>query len=116
MPGVKKLEILSRQPVFEGMAFGKDGCVGSYELVSGRAHCEIDPDAPLNREVANLAHAPRAANGLVEYSVDFHIYKPADLARGNGCSFTSGSIAARSAAWFASTMRPWSHCRRSRRT
>lgn len=87
MPGVKKLEILSRQPVFEGMTFGKGGCVGSYELVSGRAHCEIDPDAPLNREVANLAHAPRAANGLVEYSVDFHIYKPVDLARGNGWLF-----------------------------
>ncbi|MBU9597994.1 alpha/beta hydrolase domain-containing protein [Burkholderia multivorans] len=87
MAGVKKFEVLSRQPVFDGMRFGKDGKVGAYELLSGRAHCEIDPDAPLNQGIVNLARAPRAASGLVEYSVDFHIYKPVELSRGNGWLF-----------------------------
>ncbi|SAL54550.1 hypothetical protein AWB64_06006 [Caballeronia sordidicola] len=87
MSGVKRFEVLSRQPVFGGMVFGKDGRVGAYELLSGRAHCEIDPDAPLNRGIVNLTRAPRAANGRVQYSVDFHVYKPVDLSRGNGWLF-----------------------------
>ncbi|GAB5097721.1 alpha/beta hydrolase domain-containing protein [Caballeronia sp. HLA56] len=87
MAVLKKFEVLSRQPVFDGMCFGENGQVGAYELLSGRAHCEIDPAAPLNKGIVNLSRAPRAANGLVEYSVDFHIYKPVDLERGNGWLF-----------------------------
>lgn len=87
MTGVKRFEITSRESVFNGMAFGENGRVGAYELLSGRAHCEIDPSHALNLGVVNLANAPRAASGLVEYSVDFHIYKPVELARGNGWMF-----------------------------
>lgn len=87
MQGVKQLEILSRQPVFDGMTFGKAGCVGAYELLTARAHCEIDPQAALNQDIALLGGAPRNAQGLVEYSVDVLIYKPVDLARGNGWLF-----------------------------
>ncbi|KQR77179.1 hypothetical protein ASG35_13060 [Burkholderia sp. Leaf177] len=69
------------------MAFGENGSVGAYELLSGRAHCEIDPAHALNEGIVNLANAPRSASGLVEYGVDFHIYKPVELARGNGWMF-----------------------------
>ena len=87
MAGVKRFEVVSRQPVFDGVVFGKNGSVGTYELLSGRAHCDIDPQHPLNRGIVNLAHAPRNAQGLVDYAVDFHIYKPVDLTRGNGWLF-----------------------------
>lgn len=87
MAGVQRFEILSRQPVFDGMEFGTNGQIGAYELISGRAHCDIDPTHRLNAGIVNLRHAPRNAQGLVDYSVDFHIYKPTELKRGNGWLF-----------------------------
>ncbi|QGZ65634.1 alpha/beta hydrolase domain-containing protein [Paraburkholderia acidisoli] len=87
MTGITRFEVLSRQPVFDGMRFGENGAVGEYELLSGLAHGALDPAHALNREIALIEHAPRNAQGLVEYRVDFHIYKPVDLARGNDWLF-----------------------------
>ncbi len=44
---------------------------------------EVDPRDPLNAGIVNLDKAPRNAKGLVEFSSQFYIIKPVDMARGN---------------------------------
>lgn len=75
-----KLKIDHVESAFEGLAFG---AVGAYEKVVGRAYGEVDPDHRLNREVINLAKAPRNAAGQVEYWVDFCLLKPVDMGKAN---------------------------------
>ncbi|MFL6928688.1 MAG: alpha/beta hydrolase domain-containing protein [Xanthobacteraceae bacterium] len=77
---VERVEILSRQPFAGGVSFGS---VGSYEKLRGRAWFALDPDAALNRPITDLKLAPRNARGLVEFSADFLLLRPAEPARGN---------------------------------
>lgn len=44
----------------------------------------MDPQSPRYRGVVDIDHAPRRADGLVEFSTDFFMLKPIDLERGNG--------------------------------
>ena len=78
---VTRIEILRTEPFAGGEAFGS---VGAYEKVVGRFHGELDPALPLNAIIVDLDKAPRNARGRVEYSADFAILKPVDLAKGNG--------------------------------
>jgi hypothetical protein len=41
--------------------------VGAYELITGRAYGAVDPSDPLNQIITDIEHAPRNADGLVEY-------------------------------------------------
>ncbi len=81
---VKSIQITRNEAVFGGTSFGS---VGPYQKISGVAHGEVDPADPLNAIIVNIDKAPRNAAGLVEYTVDFYILKPADLSRGNGRIF-----------------------------
>jgi Alpha/beta hydrolase domain len=81
---VTRLEITRREPFAAGQAFGS---AGAYEKVVGRFLGELDPAHPLNAGIVDLDKAPRNARGRVEYSADFYILKPADLAKGNGALF-----------------------------
>src|SRR5690348_4680792 len=78
---VTRLEIRQQEPFAAGQAFGD---VGAYEKVVGRFHGELDPAHPLNAEIVDLDKAPRNGRGMVEYSSDFYILKPADISKGNG--------------------------------
>src|SRR5262245_42052816 len=78
---VTRLEVLHTEPFAGGETFGT---VGAYEKVVGRFHGELDPALPLNAVIVDLDKAPRNARGQVEYSADFFILRPADLAKGNG--------------------------------
>ena len=78
---VTRLEILRTEPFAGGAAFGT---VGAYEKVIGRFHGELDPAQPLNAVIVDLDKAPRNAAGRVEYTSDFYILRPTDLAKGNG--------------------------------
>ena len=78
---VTRLDITSRALAFGGRSFGD---VGAYELLMGTATAVADPAAPLNAGIVDLEHAPRNADGLVEYSFDFDILKPIDMGRANG--------------------------------
>ena len=73
-----RLEVTTRAPAFGGQQFGTHG---SYEQITGKAHMRIDPLAPANRGIIDLVLAPRAADGLVDYDVDFVIQRPADPAK-----------------------------------
>jgi hypothetical protein len=78
---VERVEILSREPFAAGAEFGD---AGAYEKLRGRAVFVLDPAATANAPIADLALAPRNARGLVEFSADFLVLRPAASARGNG--------------------------------
>src|SRR5215470_14535023 len=78
---VTRIEITKREPFAAGQSFGT---TGAYEKIVGRYHGTLDPAHPLNATIVDLDKAPRNASGLIEYSADFYLLKPVDLARGNG--------------------------------
>src|SRR5215204_1701346 len=49
---------------------------GSYERIIGKAFFTADPALAANRVVADIALAPKNAEGLVEYSGDLVVYRP----------------------------------------
>ena len=77
LPSVR-LEIQSRESAFGGERFGE---YGAYEKIVAVAHMRIDPLAEGNRKIVDLALAPRAADGKVEYDVDVVIVRPVEAAR-----------------------------------
>ena len=60
---------------------------GAYEKLTGMIYGEVDPNHRRNRIIINLNKAPRNRRGRVEYSGNFCILKPVDMARGNGKMF-----------------------------
>jgi hypothetical protein len=81
---IVRLEGLKVEPAFGGRVFGD---AGAYERVTGRAHGEVDPGAPANALIQDIALAPRNARGMVEYVTDIDILRPADPARSNRVLF-----------------------------
>jgi hypothetical protein len=78
---VKKVQITAKEsPTFGGYSWPE---VGQYEKIVGKAYGELDPKDPKNAVIVDLQLAPRNAAGKVEYSFDFYILKPIDLAKGN---------------------------------
>jgi len=78
---VKKIQITAKEsPAFGGYSWP---AVGQYEKIVGKAFGELDPNDPKNAVIVDLNLAPRNANGKVDYSFDFYILKPIDLAKGN---------------------------------
>src|SRR6202521_140839 len=78
---VRKIQITAKEsPTFGGYSWP---VVGQYEKIVGKAFGELDPNDPRNSVIVDLQLAPRNAEGLVEYSFDFYILKPIDLAKGN---------------------------------
>jgi hypothetical protein len=59
------------------------GAVGTYERLVGRAHFAVDPHAPAQQGITDIDKAPVDAEGLVRFTGDFSILKPADPARCN---------------------------------
>ncbi|MBW8753314.1 MAG: hypothetical protein JF595_04060 [Sphingomonadales bacterium] len=73
-----RIEVSSRVTAYDGKSFGD---YGPYERIAGVAHLRIDPNAPANRGIVDLALAPRGADGLVDYDVDVIILRPQDGAK-----------------------------------
>jgi len=78
---VTRVEILSRTDVQDGRAFG---LAGAYEKIVGRVYFAVDPANIHNRQIVDIDKAPRNAQGEVEFSADVYLYKPKDMAKGNG--------------------------------
>lgn len=75
---------LEKKPFADGHSFGD---VGPYERLVGTIEFALDPADPMNANIVDLTLAPRNAKGLVEFTADIDILKPADMARGNGRLF-----------------------------
>jgi hypothetical protein len=71
-------------PAWGGRNFGE---IGGYERVIGKAYGEIDPQSPSNTMIQDIALAPKNARGMVEYSTDIDILRPADRSKSNGVLF-----------------------------
>jgi hypothetical protein len=78
---VERIEILGREPFAAGAEFGS---AGAYEKLRGRAFFALDPNAAANQPIADLKLAPRNGRGLVQFSADFLVLRPAVTARRNG--------------------------------
>src|SRR5256712_8330439 len=78
---VVRIEVTSRADLVGGHPFG---AAGPYEKLSGKIFFAVDPSLPANRIVADIDKAPRNAAGKVEFSSDFFLIKPKNIARGNG--------------------------------
>jgi len=77
---VTAVEIHSREIVAEGERFGT---AGPYEKISGRLLFAIDPTNTANRSIRDVDRAPVNRRGRVEFSADFYLLKPVEIARGN---------------------------------
>jgi hypothetical protein len=75
-----RLQLEAPRPFAEGDGFDD---VGPYEMLYGRLHFAVDPEAPAYRTVVDLERAPRNSSGMVEYSTDVALLRPVDLSRGN---------------------------------
>ena len=78
---VDHIEITERVPFAEGHIFGP---TGAYEKLRGRAFFKLDPKSPANRAIVDLDLAPKDDKGLVNFSAEFVMLRPADPAKGNG--------------------------------
>jgi hypothetical protein len=81
---IVRLEITETKPAFGGRNFGE---VGVYERVIGKAYGEVDPAQAANAMIQDIALAPKNAKGMVEYSTDIDILRPADRSKSNGVLF-----------------------------
>jgi dienelactone hydrolase len=81
---VTRWEVTKREPYAEGRPRGERG---SYERWTGKVHFTIDPQREANRVIVDLEHAPRNANGQVEFSADFEMLVPKDRSQSNGAVF-----------------------------
>jgi hypothetical protein len=51
---------------------------GGYERIAGRAYFAVDPKLAVNRTIVDLDKAPRNADGLIEFSADVALLRPAN--------------------------------------
>jgi hypothetical protein len=74
---VVRIDVAERSDVAAGASYGT---AGPYEKLRGTLHFAIDPKAPANHNITDLDLAPA---GPVEFTADFFLLKPKDVARGN---------------------------------
>ncbi|HEV3140378.1 MAG TPA: alpha/beta hydrolase domain-containing protein, partial [Vicinamibacterales bacterium] len=77
---VVRVDVQSRSDIAGGQSFGT---AGAFERLSGRIYFAVDPTLPANRIITDIDKAPRNAAGKVEFSSDFFLIKPKQIARGN---------------------------------
>jgi hypothetical protein len=75
-----QIQILSRSMAFGGYSFPG---VGQYEVITGIATGEVNPNDPQNAVITDIQLAPRNPKGHVVYQHNFYILKPLDLSNGN---------------------------------
>jgi hypothetical protein len=75
-----QIKILSDGIAFGGYSFPG---VGQYEVITGIATGEVDPNDPQNAVITDIQLAPKNAKGHVVYQHNFYILKPLDLSKGN---------------------------------
>ena len=77
---VTRIDIKSRGPFAGGKPFGD---VGSYEQIDGIVHYDVDPNHVANEAITDIKLAPTNSLGKVEFSSDFRLAIPLDLAKSN---------------------------------
>ncbi len=78
---VVRIDVTSREDVRSGKLFG---AAGSFESLSGKIYFAVDPRNSANQIIADIDKAPKNSAGKVEFSSDFYMLKPKDMAHSNG--------------------------------
>ncbi len=78
---VVRIDVQNRVDVLAGKAFGS---TGPYERLTGKIYFAVDPRNSANQIIADIDKAPRNTAGKIEFSSDFFMLKPKDVAHGNG--------------------------------
>jgi hypothetical protein len=78
---VTRIDVETRADVADGAAYG---LAGAYEKIAGRLHFAVDPELPANAIIRDIGYAAVNDRGLVEFSADFYLLKPKDIAHANG--------------------------------
>lgn len=78
---VVAFDMASRSALASGGEFGSSG---AYEELRGTVRFAVDPLHGSNALIADIALAPRNAQGLVEFSADLVIWQPQQAAQGSG--------------------------------
>ena len=78
---ITTLTVLGTEPAFGGQAFGG---AGAYQIVRARVEGVLDPKDRHNAIIQDLELAPRDPQGLVHYSTEVQLLKPAEAGKGNG--------------------------------
>ena len=79
--GVSQIQVTSRTSFANGATFGS---VGAYEVLQGTVYFTVNPSDPHNSVIFDITHAPLDSKGLVEFSANFFILKPVNMAKSNG--------------------------------
>jgi len=74
------IQIITHTTAFGGYSFPG---IGQYEVITGIATGEVNPNDPKNAVITDIALAPRLPDGNVQYQHNFYILKPVDLSKGN---------------------------------
>jgi len=72
---VKQIVIASREPWLNGRSLG---AAGAYEKLQGSVVYAVNPSDAANSRIADVALAPRNADGMVEFTGDFVVLRPVD--------------------------------------
>jgi hypothetical protein len=78
---VVRVAVERRELIGNGVRFG---AAGPYERITGRIYFAFDPRNPHDRQIVDLALAPRNASGEVEAWSEFVMLVPRDAARRSG--------------------------------
>jgi hypothetical protein len=76
---VTRIEVTQRGALSGGKPFGD---AGPYEYLAGVMHFTADPQHPQHAVICDIELAPTNADGLVEYSSEFHLLKPVEAPAG----------------------------------
>jgi hypothetical protein len=80
-PAVVTVRVIDRTDFENGKSFG---AAGPYERIAAKAYFAVDPAAEANRNITDLALAPRNEQGMVEFTADVVVIKPRESKLGNG--------------------------------
>jgi len=78
---VVRVDVAKRSDVAGGKEFG---LAGAYEKIAGTVYFSADPTIDPNLIITDIDKAPTNSDGRVEWSAEFYLLKPKDVARGNG--------------------------------
>jgi len=79
--GVVRVNVVDRTDVLGGRPIGG---AGGYERVLTQVKFALDPENAANRNIRDLALAPRNEEGQVEFTADVLVLRPRDPSKGNG--------------------------------
>lgn len=75
--------------------------IPGYERLGGKIHFAVDPKLSANKAIVDVSLVPRNAQGLVEFTADFLVFRAKDPSKSNGTALFESVNRGRSQMWSA---------------